>query len=345
MAQKIFERPLTRIYPNVLTRIGDVPAVVKAFRFILDTTKPGTASDTFRVPTRALGSYNCTVNFGEGGPDEIITTFDDARWTHVYSVSGVYTITITGEFTGFRFNNGGDRQKLLEITEWGPFRLGNEGGYFYGCNNIELDNVTDVLDLTGTTDFTHIFRSCPSLTTIANVDLWDVSNITSFFGAFRAATSFIAAIGPWITSSLVDMTNCFDGCSVFNTNINNWDMSKVTNMSFSFRGTFAFDQPVGLWNVSAVQNFQFAWLNSTNFDQDISTWIPTSATNMTAMLQFTSFSQTNYDPTLIAWDLLTLKNGVSADFGSAKFGAGAPATARANIISNFSWTISDGGPA
>ena len=87
------------------------------------------------------------------------------------------------------------------------------------------------------------------------------------------------------------------------------------------------------------------FFGTTNFDQDISSWDVSSVTAMSVMFNNGGLSTTNYDLLLIAWEQLTLQNSVSFSAGSTQYSAGAAATARADIISNFSWTISDGGQA
>ena len=37
---------------------------------------------------------------------------------------GVKIINISGKLDGFRFNNGGDRNKLINITSWGGLKFG-----------------------------------------------------------------------------------------------------------------------------------------------------------------------------------------------------------------------------
>jgi hypothetical protein len=49
-----------------------------------------------------------------------------------------------------------------------------------------------------------------------------------------------------------------------------------------------------------------------------------------------------YDNLLNAWSLLTLQSGVSWDMGTIEYSSAA-STSKGNIISNYSWTISDGG--
>ena len=58
-----------------------------------------------------------------------------------------------------------------------------------------------------------------------------------------------------------------------------------------------------------------------------------------------SFSTANYDLLLVAWNnyVVAGTTGIQFDAAVTKYSAGAPATARANMIS-FGWIIGDGGP-
>ena len=52
----------------------------------------------------------------------------------------------------------------------------------------------------------------------------------------------------------------------------------------------------------------------------------------------------NYNATLISWESQSLQSNVTAAFGNSQYSAfGTAANARASIISNYSWTITDGG--
>jgi hypothetical protein len=80
------------------------------------------------------------------------------------------------------------------------------------------------------------------------------------------------------------------------------------------------------------------------FNRDISSWDITSVTSATAMMNGSAFSTTNYDLLLPAWEAQSVQDTVTAHFGSATYGAGTPATARAALIADHTWTITDGGP-
>ena len=157
------------------------------FNTTWDTTKVtagSSALDQIRLPLEATGSYNFTVVWGDGTQDRV-TAHDDAAVTHTYSQEGVYAVVIEGSIEGWRFNNGGDKAKLLSVTQWGPLRLGNNGGYFYGTSNMEIV-ATDLLDLTNTMDLSRAFTDSgisPGTRRIY-VDFLDLhkKNIILFFG-------------------------------------------------------------------------------------------------------------------------------------------------------------------
>ena len=81
--------------------------------------------------------------------------------------------------------------------------------------------------------------------------------------------------------------------------------------------------------------------DASSFDQDISGFDITSLTNATGMLQNSSFSKTNYDLLLPAWDSYGTSS-VSFHAGTAHYSAGAPTTAHDAMVVR-GWTIIDGG--
>ena len=127
------------------------------------TSNTSTGSSTatqIKLPLISGGTYNFVVEWGDGTSDTITTNFSAAT-THTYAVAGTYQIRITGTCYGWQFNNTGDILKILSVEKWGnAFRLGNNSAYFYGCENLELQQVDDVLDLTGTTTLANMFFNC-----------------------------------------------------------------------------------------------------------------------------------------------------------------------------------------
>lgn len=272
------------------------------FEFTVKTDNTGTSSsDQFTVPTVSAGTYNSYVDWGDGLPIQYITTYNDARWTHTFAGgAGTYTVKIWGTLKGLSFNNGGDKLKLLNISQWGCFNPKNQSNIFYGCTNLTVP-ATDAPDLTGVTTLQTFFRDCKALTTIPGLRYWDTSNITQFTSMFIGCDNFNEpGVGYLNTSSATLMNYMFSSCYKFNQPLPNFDTSNVT--TFGLQGMFN---------------------NCLVFDQDISHFVINPA--ITTLVQFltnVTLSTTNYDALLIAWaSQASLPSSISFAGGNSKFTA------------------------
>ena len=279
-----------------------------------DNLSAGSSTSTqIKLPLSSTGTYNFLVEWGDGSSN-IITNWGDATTTHTYSVAGTYTVKIKGVCTGWVFNNTGDRLKLLSITQWGPLILGtNQTNYFYGCANLTLTDVTDVLNLSGrislgglvdkTTLLTGTFRDCTSLTTVNRMDEWNTSEITLMATMFQGATLFNQYIGSWNTSSVLSMQNMLSDMSTFNQDISQktvtvngvtytaWDVSKVTSFTSMFARSTSFNQPIINWifKTSGV-TFNSMFSGATNFNQPLNSWNTIGVTAMNNVFQLSGFN-------------------------------------------------------
>jgi surface protein len=343
------------------------PPPSAAFIFKIDTEKVGSATKTIVIPTIATGTYDCIVDWGDGSSNSI-TTWNDVNWTHVYAAAGEKTISIQGQFEGFRFNDGGDKLKLLEIIQWGEgFKLGTiEGGYFYGCENARF-TATDTLVLP--VNCADAFRSCLSFYGEGqSTDGFDSSEVEDMSYMFGYNVNFNIPITNLNTSKVTTMRGMFYSARNFNQSVDHFDVSKVENFVSMFRFCWGYNQPMPSWITSSANNMQsmleeckvfnqqVGHLDTslvTNikdmfkkcflFNQDISSFDISSVANATDMLLDTAFSTTNDDLLLVAWEGQTEKPNVTFHAGTAKYSAGAPATARTNLVTN-GWIITDGGP-
>ena len=196
-AVKIGSTDVNKIY------IGstEVWSASSAFTFTVDTTQSGTsASDQFTLPLITSTGLDCVVDWGDGTTDNI-TSHTAPEVTHTYPSGGTYTIAISGDILGWRFNDGGDRFKMGEIQKWGVLNISVDAG-FWGCGNMTC-TATDAPTIT-TTILTRYFRNCDN---------------------------FNGAIGNWDVSNVQVMNVMFYDSDAFDQDISNWDITQVTNFT------------------------------------------------------------------------------------------------------------------
>ena len=301
------------------------PIAPLPFISVWTTTSP---NETIELPYESSGFYYGTIDWGDGD----ITDNTYLNRSHIYVTPGTYTITITGTLIGWCFGLYPlSALNIFEVLQWGCLQLGNSGFNFYGCENLTLTNVSDVLNLSETNSLFTSFFQCYGLTTINNINLWDtstitnmvntftecysfnddisswdVSNVTDFGGMFDSATSFNQPIGSWNTSSAQSMASMFDNATLFNQDIGNWDVSNVTYMGGMFNAS-SFDNggspSISGWSTSNVTNM-FSMFSYTPFNQPIDSWDVSNVTNMYSMFN----NATIFNQPLNSWDVSNVTN-------------------------------------
>ena len=297
-----------------------------------------TAGETITLPYEVAGTYSGTINWG----DSTTSVNSYANRTHTYVGAGTYTISITGVTTGFTFNNTGSKLNIRTITNWGTLRLGNSGGYFYGCLNLTLTTVAGTLDLTGTTNFNIMFGDCLSLTTVNGINSWNTAAVTTMGNVFFSCGQFNSDISSWNTSAVTSMAGMFFGCGTFNQNISSWNTGAVQGMSQMFFAS-AFNQNIGSWNVANVANMSQMFQANSAFNQNIGSWNVANVANFTNFMGDktpATFSAANLDAIYNGWT--TVQSSKTISFGTAKYSA-AGVAGRAFLTGTKLWTITDGG--
>ncbi len=281
----------------------------------ITTWRTTTANESITIPTTGTG-YNYVVHWGDGSSESGKT--GDA--THTYASAGNHTVSIGGVFPRIYFNNGGDKTKIREVTQWGNIAWTSMEGAFYGANNL----------------------------TVTATDAPDLAGVTSMWNMFRSASTFNQDIGNWNTASVEDMDYMFHGATAFDQDISGWNTATVRFMESMFRGATAFNQDIGNWNTASVRFMESMFNGATAFNQNISRWNVEAVTEMESMFSGVSLSPTNYDVLLTGWDAQNLTSGVTFHGGASKYSSDAAHTARANMKATTAnggdnWTITDGG--
>ncbi len=291
------------------------------------------------LPLREGGEYDFTVNWGDGNQSQI-TSYDQPETTHTYERAGSYPMVITGKISGWAFQNKGDKGKITKIKQWGPLVFGSDGGYFYGCENLEI-TAEDSPDLVGTTTLRNAFRDCRSLTDVPGINDWDVSSVTDKSGMFRGALHFNGSIGEWDVSNVEDMSYMFSGTVNFTRPINNWDVSSVKDMEGMFSavsdftqvgnprdkdnrrmsrlltlpGAPSFNQPIGDWDVSSVENMSRMFFGSTLFNEPIGDWDVSNVKDMSEMFRHAI----NFNQPIGDWDVSRVEDMTAIFYMAASF--------------------------
>lgn len=257
-----------------------------------------TNDDQFEIPTSGVG-YNYTVDWGDNNIDENVTGVA----IHTYDIPGEYIIKIKGDFPRILFNNSGDKDKLLEIKQWGNIEWLEMESAFFGCSNLDV-TATDVPNFSSSlTSLRNMFGDCVNLKGNLSFNIWDISNIQLLggvsgnqrLGIFQGCTNFNQPLGNWDTSNVIDLRACFYYCSNFNQDLGSWDVSNVELMggnnaqgreSGIFSGCISFNNGgsdrIKNWNTSKVIHLHFAFSGCTNFNQPLN-WDTSNVITMRGM--------------------------------------------------------------
>lgn len=259
----------------------------------ITTWKTTSANESITIPTDGLG-YQFDVDWGDG----TTTTNHTGDASHSYTVAGTYQVSITGAFPKIFFNNGGSKNKIISINQWGDQIWGSMAGSFHGCKNMKMLAV-DTPNLTFVISMSKMFLGCKLLN--QPMDHWDVSSVEDMSGLFQGANRFNQHLASWNVSQVKNMSAMFQGALKFDQPIGGWDVSSVLNMSGMFQSTM-FSQDISEWIVSSVNNMNNMFRSSL-FDGDLSDWDVSSVTNMKSMFEYSIFSHDISD-----WNVSAVKN-------------------------------------
>ena len=131
---------------NVLRQQSFKPMII-----VVDTTKAGSASNTFVLPIIKATTETVKIYWGDGTNSIGV----NGNNTHVYAASGVYTVKIESKiFGGLYFNNGGDKAKITKVVSSGRGVVRSVTNSFFGCTSL---TTISLLNLSSVTNATNMF--------------------------------------------------------------------------------------------------------------------------------------------------------------------------------------------
>lgn len=265
-----------------------------AFIFTIDTTKTqggSSPANAYRLPLVAAGTYDATVDWGDGTAPVEVTSHTDPDALHTYATGGAYTVTIAGTLRGWSLgSNTGDALKFGDVRQWGVFNPGNAGGLFRRAFNMTA-SATDAPDMTGVWNLREAFFSATSFN--GAIGNWDTSMVTDMSSMFSGASVFNQPLGSWNTANATTMNSMFNGARSFNQPLASWNTARVTNMMDMFNGATAFNQPLGAWDTSNVTTVRRMFLGATAFNQPLGAWNASRMNEMRQAFQGTAMTDAN----------------------------------------------------
>ena len=212
---------------------------------------------------------NYLVDWGDG------TTSDDNN-QHLYTSAGVYTDKMFGVVDDFRFNNGGDKNKLLTVEQPGGFVGAASGFVFRGCVNLTSANLSGVsfpnvgfrylvdgcsslafLDLTGVVNtgaqMQFAFNNTTSLTNVVGLEDLDTSLCQNFDKTFQNS-AIKQDVSNWYYSSAVTVASFMSGKTAANYDYQFYDNLLIKWASGAANGGLDFTKLTNLTtNLGSIQ--------------------------------------------------------------------------------------------
>ena len=286
--------------------------------------------DTSSVTAMVTMFYNCNSltsldvsNFDTSSVTSMNSMFQSCSSLTSLDVSNFDTSSVVFMYSMFRQCTS---LTSLDLSSFDTSSITNMGNMFVSCSNLTSVDVSS-FDTSSATNMGGMFYNCSNLTSL-DVSSFDTSSVIDMNTMFRNCSSLTSLdVSNLDTSSATNMGAMFQNCSnLTSLDVSNFDTSSATNMSSMFYNC------INLTDIVGVENFNIEGLNSTG---DLNNFIIGG-----------SIPTSRYDALLVNWDAQEPFDGMAPKFGSSTYTAGsAAATARANLISNDGWTITDGGTA
>jgi len=279
----------------------------------VDTTIAGTTG-VGNFELRTAGTRNFNIVWGDGTMDRNVT----ADITHNYPAVGIYKVAVVGVLPQVFYFNAGDRLKVKKILSFGDIVWGSFANAFFGCGITDINGVIN--NGQAVTSFANAFR----FNQIASIPQGLFDNnplVTNFQQTFQ------------LNQIVTIPQGLFDNCPL------------VTN----FFGAFNINQintiPQGLFdNNPLVTNFERTFQNNgliPNCPSDLFANNPLVTTFSNCFLNSTLPTAT-YSDMLVSLDANNNNLNVPFHGGNSKYNS-IGYIGRHNLITNKTWTITDGG--
>lgn len=195
-----------------------------------------------------------------------------------------------------------DDSNFLDVTKhW--CRNSNDVEYIYGP--ISTWNVSQVTSFRGA--FSLPYSRCQyDLTDEVDFSQWDVKNVTDMSYTF-ASVKFNPIVSNWDVSRVRDMSGMFFMADKFSQDLSAWNVSSVIEMAVMFDSAKIFDSDLSNWDVSNVKKMNRMFHQAESFNSDLSKWNVSQVTHFSNMFSWAY----KFNSDISKWDV---SSGLYFDF-------------------------------
>jgi len=300
--------------------------------------------NTATVTNMACMFYNCSAF------NQSVANFNTAAVTsmaYMFSGCSAFNQSVanfdTAAVANMTYMFSGCKAFNQSVANFNTAAVTNMACMFYNCSAFNQSVAN--FNTAAVTSMAYMFCGCSAFNqSVAN---FNTAAVTSMAYIFYNCTAFNQNVANFNTAAVKDMSYMFCYCSAFNQSVANFNTAAVTSMAYIFYNCTAFNQNVANFNTAAVKDMSYMFCYCSAFKQSLAAFVLTAITNMTNMFYGCDINatgtSTNYDNTLIAWADADVPDSMNFNAGTSKYGAGAGLAARASLIADDLWTITDGG--
>lgn len=186
---------------------------------------------TYTIPCGDIGAYDALIDYGDNNV-ESVTSFNDSNLSHTYGKAGTYLVQITGSLPHIKFNNSGDKDKIIDIKQFGDIEILSWELSYYGCSNLVM-SATDTPNSSNVTNMNSMMRDCNVIQ--PNTRNWNVSNVTNMQSFVRSSPLADLDVEIWNTSNLSLVTAAWFGATNSNPNLGSWNMGNISSFVDTFK--------------------------------------------------------------------------------------------------------------
>lgn len=334
------------------------------------TTQTTDVSPTHTYP--AIGTYTIEITgtfpaiyFNFGGDAQKLTTiiqWGNIAWgTFESAFAGCSQLT---SVSGSTANTSSVTTMIAMFRDCSSMTSVDVGGFdtalvtdmsfvFFNCSSLISAPDVSGFNTAIVTDMSSMFRNCSSMTSTPDVSGFNTGSVTAITYMFYACSSITSPpnVSGFNTSSITSLAYMFGECSsmVSAPDVSGFDTALVTSLTLMFFNCSSMTSApdVSGFDTGLVTNMSSMFLSCTSltFNVNIGSWDVTALTNAASMFAGATIPTTNYDNLLIGWESQAVNNGVALHGGNSQYSAGAAATARAALIADHTWAITDNGQA